>query len=105
MPLRATMTVEPSCPATASASGSVATKSQVTSTTMNVPAMHRFAITKRRARRDRAINWGRVDRSSRTTMASAVSNARSEPRRPIATPVVAAAMAGASLTPSPTSST
>src|ERR1700729_3171151 len=68
---------------------------------MKVVAMARLAITMRRARRDSAITAGSVARSSRTMTASAVSRARSDPARPIATPVCAAARAGASLTPPP----
>lgn len=47
---------------------------------------------------------GLVASSSRTTTASAVSSARPEPALPIAMPACAAARAGASLTPSPTTS-
>lgn len=99
------MTVEPSCPATASGSGSLETRSHVTRTVMKVAAMARFAMTNRWARFEIAISDGRASSSSRTMMASAVSRARSEPCRPIAIPVLAAAMARASLTPSPISRT
>lgn len=70
-----------------------------------VAAMMRLAITTRRARRDRAMTAGMAVRSSRTTMASAACRVRSEPAPPIAIPVCAAARAGASLMPSPTTAT
>ena len=104
-PLRPTTTVDPSCPATPSGSGRIQIRSATTRAVMTVAANARLARTTRWARRDRSTALGSVARSSRTTIASAVSRARSEPRRPIAIPRCAAAMAGASFTPSPTSIT
>lgn len=104
-PLSPTMMVEPSWPATPSGSGRWPMRSQAARTTMNVAAMVRLAMTRRRARRAKAMTAGMVERSSRVMTASAVSRARSDPARPIATPTVAAVMAGASLTPSPTTIT
>ena len=59
----------------------------------------------RRARRERAMTAGMAVRSSRTTTASAVCKVRSAPAPPMAMPVCAAASAGASLMPSPTTVT
>lgn len=55
---------------------------------LNTPAITRFWTTSPRARRDSEITAGTVASSSRTTTASAVSSARSDPARPIATPVL-----------------
>ena len=56
-------------------------------------------------RREWAISHGTFDRSSDIRATSAVSMAASLPAAPIAIPSVASAMAGASLTPSPTMAT
>ena len=104
-PLRPTMTVEPSCPSTPSGSGRYPARSQITRAVMKAAAMARLAMTTRRARRESPMTAGTVASSSRTMTALAVSSARSDLARPIAMPVPAVARAGASLTPSPASST
>ena len=88
------MTVEPSWPRTPSGSGRCPARSQATRAVMMTAAMTRFAVTTRRARRDSAMTAGTVARSSRMMTASAVSRARSEPARPIATPVCGGGQGG-----------
>lgn len=81
-PLRAKMIVYPSCPATPSGrcpSGSRA----ATSTVMNVAAMARLAMTRRRARQASATTAGMMNSSSLTVAASAVSKVRSAPSCPM----------------------
>ncbi|CKS03994.1 Uncharacterised protein [Mycobacterium tuberculosis] len=66
--------------------------------------MARLTVTTRRACRANPMIVGMVCSSSRMVTPSAVCRVRSAPA-PMATAARAAAMAGASLTPSPTSST
>src|SRR3990172_5862013 len=64
-----------------------------------------FCFTARTARRPRAMAKGSLLRSSAIRATSAVSRAWSVPAAPIAMPMLDAASAGASLTPSPTMAT
>mmetsp|Transcript_60030 Transcript_60030/g.142093 ORF Transcript_60030/g.142093 Transcript_60030/m.142093 type:complete len:339 (-) Transcript_60030:260-1276(-) len=66
---------------------------------------HRFCLITRLVLRDRPTANGSCARSSAISATSAVSSATSEPAAPMAMPTVALAMAGASLTPSPTIAT
>gem|GEM_PF-4019477 len=100
-----TTSTEASCTSMPSAMVTPPANTPASSSTTVATAMMMFWRITRTVRRAAPIAWGRRSRLSPISATSAVSTATAEPAAPMATPMSAAARAGASFTPSPTIAT